>query len=369
MQAITPPHIENSSRRRRPLRNVQSAPYPRRDRVLVSAIVRSTGDGARTAQFKRAVLSVLSQTGVTAECIVVFNGARYDTELLAWAKAQRNTRCAELSGADKPAATLVGRSLVRGEYFCYIDDDDEFLPEAFSIATGILERDPDLDCVAANGFYVTPSGVRSVFREPSRFSADGYVESLLRSRNWLAAGGGMFRSATVGHKYFENLPRHREWTVVAYRVATDLRVCFVNRLLYRIYSSAESESKKRSYVEGAVITLRAMIEWTLEPAHAHVLRVGMGDAYRNIASFYRVRGEFTPAWRAYWEAVRCPGGIKHLPYGALLLTREKRVLSDLFRWRPGQLEWHSAVELAAVLLSRAARPAKQIARRLGTKHS
>lgn len=298
---------------------------------LVSAIVRSTGSPSRNAEFKRAVRSILSQSGVRAECIVVFNGVNLDDTLVEWVQSQENTRHVILSQADKARATLCGRRLVRGEFFCFLDDDDEFLPGAFERSANILQNTPRLDCLASNGFYVTAKGVRCVFSRADQFARDGYVESLLRSRNWLASCGGMFRSVSVGPEYFENLPRHREWTVIAYRIATNLQVRFVNRLSYRIFSLADSQSKRASYMDAATEALAVMLEATKDPRRAQLIRRRTSIAYHSIASYYRHRRDFRRAWAAYWSAVRSSGGWKYLPYAALLIAREARPAKDVLQ--------------------------------------
>ncbi len=254
--------------------------------------------------------SILSQAGVSVECIVVFNGFSVDADALNWAKAQPGTRCAVLEEPNKARATLLGRELAKGTFFCFLDDDDEFLPGAFAYATKILLANPELDCLATNGFYVTPNGTRCVFNQTREFEINGYANSLLRSRNWLASCGGMFRQRTVSTKYFENLPPHREWTVIAFRIATDLKVRFVNRLSYRVFSSPESQSKTASYVEAGTTALEAMLQWAKKPAHARAIRRRMSEAYHDTTSYYRLRSDFPRAWKAYWSSIRV-GGLKY----------------------------------------------------------
>jgi glycosyltransferase involved in cell wall biosynthesis len=297
----------------------------------VCAIVRSTGDRTRAELLKRAVASILTQTGIDVECIVVFNGSDYDDSLLAWTQAQRHTRTFVLDCADKALATLMGRAMVRGDFFCFLDDDDQYLPGALAFRANYLAERPLLDCVATNGYYVSERRVRPVFAKADRFARDGYVESLLHSRNWLASCGGMFRASTVPAAYFTNLTRHREWTLIAYRIATDLRVEFVNRLGYRVYNLAGSQSKRSTYVDAGVEVLDAMLAWPRGARYAAALRRQKARAYRGAASYYRIYHDFGRAWSAYWHALRSPGGWRHAPYGALLMLRVSRPVEDVLR--------------------------------------
>lgn len=295
----------------------------------VCAIVRSTGDRTRAKLLERAVASILSQTGIDVECIVVFNGSDYDDGLLAWTQAQRRTRTFVLDRADKALATLIGRALVRGDFFCFLDDDDQYLPGALSFRANYLAERPLVDCVATNGYYVSERRVRPVFARAERFAREGFVESLLHSRNWLASCGGMFRTSTVSAAYFTNLTRHREWTLIAYRIAADLRVEFVNRLCYRVYNLAGSQSKRSTYVDAGVDVIDAMLAWPHGARYAAALRRQKARAYRGAASYYRICHDFGKAWSAYWRAVRSPGGWRHAPYGALLMLRVTRPFRDV----------------------------------------
>lgn len=297
----------------------------------VCAIVRSTGDRTRVELLERAVTSILTQTGIDVECIVVFNGSDFDDGLLKWTQAQRHTRTFVLDRADKALATLMGRALASGDFFCFLDDDDEYLPGALAFRANYLAERPLLDCVATNGYYVSERRVRPVFAKAERFAREGYVESLLHSRNWLASCGGMFRSSTVPAAYFTNLTRHREWTLIAYRIATDLRVDFVNRLCYRVYNLAGSQSKRSSYVDAGVEVIDAMLAWPRGARYAAALRRQKARAYRGAASYYRICHDFGRAWSAYWRALRSPGGWRHAPYGALLMLRLTRPFKDVLR--------------------------------------
>jgi glycosyltransferase involved in cell wall biosynthesis len=292
------------------------------------------GERARAASLQRAVRSVLDQRGVEAECIVIFNGSNYDATAIAWTQAQERTRCVVMDGPDKPRATLVGRSLVNSEFFCYLDDDDELLPGALERRVDIIRR-RHLDCVATNGYAVEGRHTRPVFTETRALHETGYVHSLLASRNWLASCGGLFRTATVNLSYFQNLPQHREWTVIAFRIASTLKVHFEDVATFRIYSSPDSQSKKDSYIDAGVHILEDMQRYATDAEHITMIAHRKAAAYRAMCSYYRLRRNFGTAWRAYWNAVRSRGGWTYIPYGLLLLFRRVEpwpVLAKKYRW-------------------------------------
>jgi|GEM_PF-547896 len=300
----------------------------------VAVIIRSRGERARRESLQRAVRSALAQSGVCVECIVVFNGTSYDTSAIEWAKEQQCTRCVVMHRADKPGATLLGRSLVSAEFFCYLDDDDELLPGALERRVAIM-RKGNFDCVATNGYFVEGEVTRRAFSPMRSLRESGYVRSLLASRNWLASCGGLFRTATVLPKYFNNLPPHREWTVIAFRIASTLKVHFEDIATFRINSTRDSQSKKDSYIDAGIHVLDEFSRWTSDAQHLELIRRRKTAAYRAMCSYYRLRSNFRNAWRAYWNAIRCDGGWTYIPYGVLLLLRRDEPWADLakkVRW-------------------------------------
>lgn len=295
----------------------------------VSVIVRTAGDSARREVFKRALKSIQLQTGAKIETIVVFNGDCIDMSMVRWAQRQARTRCIILDGVDKAGATLLGRALVRTEFFAYLDDDDELLPGAIEYRVAKLTADPSLDCIATNGNYITENGTRRVFEETDSYRTLGLGESLLRAKNWLTSCGGLFRSSTVKTRYFKDLPAHREWTVIAYRISCDLNCVFDDENTYSVYSTENSQSKRETYIDTAIDSLGHMLAYARDPKHAGRLRRRQSDVHRAICSHYRVRRDFSRAWRAFWRALSSSGGWRHLPYSVLLLMRISHPVGDM----------------------------------------
>jgi hypothetical protein len=148
----------------------------------------------------------------------------------------------------------------------------------------------------------------------------------------------MFRTDRVDASYFQNLPPHREWTVVAFRIASHLTVHFHDTPTFCIYDTDASESKKESYIEHAVEIIEDMLRWNTDPRIVPLILHRRGVAYRTMCSHFRLRKDFQRAWRAYWNAVRSRGGWRHIPYGALLLVRSASPAADLSR---RYLQWRS----------------------------
>ena len=261
----------------------------------------------------------------------MFNGSDYDRDVIAWTRAQPNTECVVLDGPDKGMATFVGRALVASDYFAYLDDDDELLDGALERRAQIMRDRPDLDCVATNGYYVQGTTTRLMFEHTKELRQRGYVQSLLDAQNWLASCGGLFRTATVKMSYFKNLPPHREWTVIAFRVASSLNVQFEDVPTFRVHSSPGSQSKQDSYVDASIVIYDELKRCTNDARQRQLIRYGQGAAYRSMCSHYRMRRNFPAAWRAYGRAICSVGGWRYLPYIVLLLLQRSEPWTNLIK--------------------------------------
>lgn len=294
----------------------------------VSLIIRTKAMQERTALLARAIDSVLSQTGVEVTCIIIVNGNEAHRPLVRSLQKDGRLICVVESGADKAAATLIGRQQVRTEFFGFLDDDDELLPGSLIQRASHLREHPTLACVATNGEYVKESDIGPVFHNMQQVVGK-YVRALLHGRNWLAAGGATFRTAMVGEEYFAALPPHREWTLIAFRIATRLPVEFLDISTYRIYSTPASQSKTPTYMEAGALVTQLMLEWDGRAAHVPAIRRRAIGAYRQACSYHRINGDFTRAWHFYRKAVSSPFGLSFVPYAALLAAKERRQIPDI----------------------------------------
>lgn len=324
--------------------------------LTVTVIIRTAAASNRALLLERAIASAVSQEGVAVHCVAVVNGRNADPAIVANLQRDARIQCIVDFEAGKAEATAIGRLAVRSEFFTFLDDDDEFLPGGLALRARALREDPTLACIATNGEYVRNETVEPVFEKNTRTAKD-YAALILRHRNWLASCGGTFRSASVGIEYFEDLPPHREWTLIAYRIATRLPVRFLDVETYRVHSTADSQSKTPSYVESASTIAKAMLAWDAHPSRRPAIMRCENDAYRLACSYHRVTGNIANAWHYYRKSVSSPFGVTFLPYAALLLARERRPVPDLFRRRfqrqersPGLPLWLLMILAVGILL-------------------
>ncbi len=299
----------------------------------VSVIVRTRASSERKDMLRRALDSILAQRGVEVEPIVVLNSNNaYDPEVLTWLRDDPRIVWDALPKAAKAEATLRGRLLVTGEFFAFLDDDDELYEDSLARRVEELLADPSLDCIATNGEYVTTDGIRAVFTDTKHFERD-YCMSVLQRKNWMASCGAVFRSASIGPLYFEALTPHCEWTLVAFRIAMERNVRFIDSWTYRINDTADSQSKLRSYVETIPDVFADMLRWTKHRKYVRPIKLARAKAYFRAAAYNRVRGDMARAWQLLKKnALESPYGWMYLPYALLLVFRVRKTKSELVHW-------------------------------------
>lgn len=94
--------------------------------ILFSIIIPSYN---RAYILKRTLASVLNQTYTHFECIVVDDGSTDNTKELLSSYTDRRLRYVYQHNAERSAARNNGIQHAQGEYICFLDSDDEYLPK------------------------------------------------------------------------------------------------------------------------------------------------------------------------------------------------------------------------------------------------
>src|SRR5690348_6425889 len=94
----------------------------------ISVIIPTTCETRRWASLRRAISTAASQENVSTEVIVIVNGDRVDPECFKQLRGMHNLKVVIQKEGSLPLALRYGRSLVSSPFFCFLDDDDEYLP-------------------------------------------------------------------------------------------------------------------------------------------------------------------------------------------------------------------------------------------------
>lgn len=283
----------------------------------ISVIIPTTCEARRWASLQRAISSVTSQENVCVDLLVVVNGTRFDPECYEQLRNMPGLNVVYQEEANLPRAVKYAISLVTAPFFAFLDDDDEYLPGALWRRLQPLLADEMVGYVASNGYSRVDgrdeqavTNVEAVRRDPLR---------TLLKENWLASCGGLYRSSSVSSDYFDGKTRYFEWTLLAYKLASSMRMAFVDEPTYRIHDSPGSLSKLEAYREAEIGVLAQILALELPADVKNGLRIKMGRVYHSLSNHYRRQGNLKRAWSCHLASLRYPEGSRYLAYSRRLL--------------------------------------------------
>jgi glycosyltransferase involved in cell wall biosynthesis len=286
----------------------------------VSVIIPTTCELSRWQSLLRAIDSLRQQDGVQVRAIVVVNGNRFDAKRYEELKAMPNLEVLYRTEGSAPLARQAGRLAVGTPFFSFLDDDDEYLPDTLRLRLQPLLNDPGLDFTVSNGYRCVKGKDRIVVKVPAPIGEHPLLA--LGKQNWMASCAGLFRSATVTPEFFRDPAPYVEWTYLAYRLGVARRMHFVDVAAYRIHESTVSLLKTDAYRNAELEVLQRILNLSLAPEVARVIRKKLGRAHHGCAGRDLERGRMGAAWSHHLKSLAYPGGASRLLYSRKLLAAQ-----------------------------------------------
>lgn len=285
----------------------------------VDVIIPTTCTSQRWESLQRAIASVLSQRNASVRVTVVVNGDRFDAGRLAELRQRADLTVHYQRTGSLPLALQTGRTLVQSPFFAFLDDDDEYLEGAVALRLRPLLDDPSLDFAVTAGLKNQGGTDRVALGRLDAAKINAHPLRSLAVENWLASCGGLFRSSTIGVEYFDGTTRFYEWTLLAYKLALERRMVFIDRPTWRVHDSADSLSKSIEYRLAEVQVLREILALGL-PSDVHDdLRRRIGAAHHDLSEYALSCGRRVDAWKHHLMSLRHPGGLRYLSYSRHLV--------------------------------------------------
>lgn len=148
----------------------------------------------------RAVNSVLKQTYVNVEIIVVDDGSTDDTPVL-FPQQFPSVQYVKIEHSGLPAvARNVGIRLAKGEFIAFLDSDDQWLPNKLSQQVAVLHTHPMAGLVCSNAFVLHKQ--EETTSQPylrSDQGQSGLALAALLEDNFVITSTAMVRRATLKH--------------------------------------------------------------------------------------------------------------------------------------------------------------------------
>jgi len=265
----------------------------------ITVIIPTIGSKARKKCLLHAIDSVVDQSDVTVEPLIVLNGSSYDNDTRDVLEKKKYLKVKYVKKGSLPLALAYGRASVESPYFCFLDDDDEYLPGALWKRISVLEDNPKLDVVVTNGVKRWGEKEKLLHESMCEYNEDP-LKSLLSQGNWLASCGGLFRTSSINLEYFDPEQKYFEWTLVAFKLAYyKMTIRFLEDKTFIIHDSKDSLSKENENHEYESLFYNRLTSYELPIELQAILKKKRMDALHKAAEFYCMRGNKKLAWKKH----------------------------------------------------------------------
>lgn len=285
----------------------------------ITVIIPTTCDRERERTLYRAIASLQSQTVGLPSIAVIANGPRVNDDVLRAINSLPGVQTWCLEEGSLPRAIAFGRAQVTTPYFGFLDDDDEYLPDALRLRLRALESRADAALCATDG-YDCIDGKDRIRETVLPGAPEDPLRGLLKA-NWLASCGGLFRADLVPEGYFDGQTKYYEWTMLAYKLAATRKVLLLDTPTYRLHISTGSLSRSEAYRLAEPQVLAKLCQLNLPRDVRMELQRRVGRAYHGLASYFLRAGRVREAWKYHAHSLVQSGGWRNFPYTAKLLLR------------------------------------------------
>jgi glycosyltransferase involved in cell wall biosynthesis len=224
--------------------STQNYPFERCDPMQVLpklSIIMATYNRAHT--LTRAIDSVLRQDYPNWELIIVDDGSTDNTaEVLAQYQDEPRIRVVRHSeNRGVTAAKNTGLDSISGEWFTFLDSDDELTPDALSTMIGVLEMDPEINAITCNCVDSVTGKFTGLGLDHDQYLDLPTMVQRCRGEHW-----GLTRVSLLGGLRFnDKIPSE---SVLWYKISRSARRYYIHKGL-RIYHTEGQDRHSRPSVQ------------------------------------------------------------------------------------------------------------------------
>lgn len=287
--------------------------------LSVAVIIPTVCTSARADLLERAIDSIFLNKELLIQVIVVVNGDKFDQDLVHRLMNDDRLLILKQVTANVSMARLFGLSHSNSEYFCFLDDDDEFLPNGLMLRVNYLHDHPEIDVVVTNGVIHQGDSLVPFINEGEY--KDINVELAISHMNWFASPASMFRSKSVDRELFNFNLRYFEWTyLLLLLVENKIKIKYVaHKTFIKNENNKDSVSKSIGYAKAypdfllslGVIKLPSRIRGILDKKYI--------DALHGLSELYLNEGNIKDAWLTHLKCIK-KGGWSYLSYTRHLIS-------------------------------------------------
>ncbi len=255
-----------------------------------------------------------------ASVMVAANGPNISPELIAELNQRPDLQVIRFKEGSSPQALARAVPLVETDYFGFLDDDDELLPNGLQQRLAILQSQPEGDIVLSNGYLRNAQRDQDYLQHLDKVEANPLAAFFVE--NWLPSCGALFRSASVGPAYFQNYHPYAEWSWLAFRLALDKkRFCVLNAPTFRVYADTPASlSKSSEYRQSYISLYKKMLAVAIPSPVRRIIQKRLSQAHHDVSSYALAEGKLAHCVRHHLLSLKHPSGWRFFSYTRHILV-------------------------------------------------
>lgn len=297
--------------------------------IAASIIIPTTCEVSRADFLARAIASIKSQEldEGELEIIVVCNGKKQDDNLLRTLESDPYLRILKLQEGNVSKARHFGVTNARGEFFCFLDDDDELLANSIKTRLKIIKSDPICDVVVSNGFTHAHGNDKPLVSSDFAAEINENLYLSFLSQNWFSSSAPLFRANTIEPPIFDFSLKYFEWTYLFFLLmALHKNIKYDNRITYRRNEDNPlSASKTQEYSFAYPDFLLKMKELNIPPNIKRIIHQKYLTALNTQSNTHLQKNEIIKAWTLHLSCL-FKGGWRYFPYTRFLILHSLRLI-------------------------------------------
>ena len=280
----------------------------------ITIIIPTSCTAIRADSLRRAIASIQEAGPGLTVILIAANGPHIDPALAAELSERPDLDFIRFEEGSSPKTLSLAVPLVNTDYFGFLDDDDELLPNSLQQRLATLHHHSDADIVLSNG-YLRKQGedilyLQHLEKVPLNPLATFFIE------NWLPSCGALFRRTGVETSYFQNYHPYAEWSWLAFCLALDQkRFCILDKPTFRVYADTPTSLSKSSEYRHSYISLyQKMLAMNPPPDIFKTIQKRLSQAHHDVSSWVLTEGKISNAIRHHLLSLWHSSGWRFLPY-------------------------------------------------------
>lgn len=286
----------------------------------VTVIIPTTAEDKRFTSLKNAVSSIRKASSRSIGITVVVNGQRYSDIVVEWIKNQFDINYLYSDKGSAPHAQLIGRKSVKTDFFCFLDDDDEFLPSAIDIRLDKIKEIPGTGIVVTNG-YTLKSGTKKLQYQNFEKLVNAGIDGLLTS-NWLGSCNHLMKTSIVSSSFFDDYHPYYEWTWLAFKICKAQVISKAIDIPTFIYNDTEnSASKSADYRRSFESLALKMLKNADNEIQRKIIKSKLSAHYHRLSEENLNENNYYMSIKLHAKSIGIEASFRYLAYTRHIITK------------------------------------------------